>query len=281
MAPVAENRTWARRIRTMAAHGVLPHALILSGPGDRESAARFAAAAMECSSETGRPCGVCRQCRKVQEGIHPDVIWAQDTGRKELPVETVRALRKEIYIRPNDGERKVIIFPDCGQLNERDQNVLLKIVEEGPAYAAFLFCTEAADRLLPTIRSRCAELKLPCEGEEDVPDPSLCRAFATGHLLPVIETLAELDNHRIKREQLQILLRDAWRISAEALLLSCGKTAPSDLPGNDAEILSRSLTPQQLQKLTGLLKHYTAECDYNVGAGHVLGAIAAEWEKAL
>ena len=79
------------------------------------------------------------------EDIHPDVVTVQDDGHKELPVELVRQLRQDVYIRPNDGARKVYIFADCGQLNQRDQNVLLKIVEEGPAYAAFLFCAETAD----------------------------------------------------------------------------------------------------------------------------------------
>ena len=42
--------------------------------------------------------------------------------------------------------------------------MLLKTVEEGPPYAAFLFCAENASVLLPTIRSRCVEVKLPPAG---------------------------------------------------------------------------------------------------------------------
>ncbi len=276
-----ENSTWAQRLRALAQRRALPHALILSGPGDREAAARFTAAAMECSAREGRPCGVCEQCRKVREDIHPDVLWVRDTDHKELQVETIRALRREIYIRPNDGERKVIIFPNCDQLNERDQNVLLKIVEEGPPYAAFLFCTEVADRLLPTIRSRCVELKLPRQGAEAEPDLTLCRVFTTARLLPVVETLVDLENRKLKREQLQKLLQDTWRISAEAMLLQRGKAAAQGALGEGAAGLAKALTSPQLQRLTAILEHYTAECNYNVGVGHVLGAIAAEWEKIL
>ena len=50
-----ENSTFARRVRAMALHGALPHALIISGSGDRLAAARFAAAAMECTAPSGRP----------------------------------------------------------------------------------------------------------------------------------------------------------------------------------------------------------------------------------
>ena len=159
-----ENSTLARQIRTAAGHGALSHAVILSGEGDRAAAARYLAAAYVCR-ESERPCLRCAACRKVLEDIHPDVRWIADTERRELPVETLRELRRDVYIRPNEGERKVYIFSDCGQLNERDQNVLLKIVEEGPPYAAFLFCTETSAALLETIRSRCVEWKLRGSGE--------------------------------------------------------------------------------------------------------------------
>ena len=108
---------------------------------------------MECEAQSGKPCLQCRQCRKVLEDIHPDVQTVQDPDHRELPVDLLRSLRQDAYIRPNDGAAKVYIFPDCDALNQRDQNVLLKLVEEGPPYAAFLFCTETAAALLPTIRS--------------------------------------------------------------------------------------------------------------------------------
>ena len=47
-------------------------------------------------------------------------------------------------------KRQVYIIADSRQLNERDQNVLLKIVEEGPPYAAFIFCTDSPAALLET-----------------------------------------------------------------------------------------------------------------------------------
>ena len=277
----ANNFTWENQLRTLASRRALPHAMIISGPGDRIGAARFAAAAMECTATEGRPCGVCPQCRKVAQDIHPDVIWARDTQHKELQVDAIRDLRRDLYIRPNDGERKVVIFADCDQLNERDQNVLLKIVEEGPPYAAFLFCTELAGSLLPTIRSRCVELKLPRSGDEAEPDLTLCNVFARGKLLPVVETLVGLENKKIKREALEQLLVDTWRVCAEALLVQRGKPLAAGTLGEGAALLSRSLNPLQLAALTALIEHYAAECQYNVGVGHVLGAIAAEWEKTI
>ena len=149
----AENSILAAAVRRAADEHRLSHAVILTGRGDLTAAARFLAAAHVCEGEH-KPCLTCRHCRKALEGVHPDVISVQDTEHKELTVEAVRALRKDVYIRPNEAERKVYIIADCRQLNERDQNVLLKIVEEGPSYAAFIFCADSPAALLETIRSR-------------------------------------------------------------------------------------------------------------------------------
>lgn len=121
----------AARLRAAAKRGALSHALIFSGSGNRVSAARYAAAAMECTAES-KPCLACPACRKVMQDIHPDVTFGARREHKELSIDTVRAMRADAFIRPNEGARKVYIFEDCTILTEKDQNVLLKLVEEGP-----------------------------------------------------------------------------------------------------------------------------------------------------
>ena len=273
---VNENSTWVRAVRSAARRGQLSHAVILTGEGDKPSAARFIAAAHLCRGEGERPCLRCNACRKVMEGIHPDVTEVKDADRKELAVDTVRALRQDVYIRPNEGERKVYLFTDCAQLNERDQNVLLKIVEEGPPYAAFVFCADTLHALLPTIRSRCVELRL--DGGEETPGEdeaaaALCRILAKRDALALTGHLTVLENRRVKREQLLAMTEGAWQITAEALLAKCGKPGGC---GDAAQALCRAFDRRQLQALTALFRRYAGECQYNVGAGHVLGALNAE-----
>ena len=255
-----ENSIFARTVRCAAGEDRLSHAVILTGRGDLTAAARFLAAAHVCEG-TDRPCLRCRHCRKVLEGIHPDVIPVLDTEHKELTVEAVRALRKDVYIRPNEARRKVYVVSDCRQLNQRDQDVLLKVVEEGPPYAAFIFCADAPAALLETVRSRCALLKY--DGE-DAPlsdgTAELCRAFASGRLLPVTTALLSREQS-LKRETLQAQLEDC-------LLY----TSPSP---RDRQ------TARQLLGLCAASQRFAEQCDQNAGVGQILGALAVKWEELL
>ena len=277
-----ENSTLERAVRRAAEQGRLSHAIVLSGDGGLTDAARFIAAAHVCEG-TDRPCLRCRHCRKVLEGVHPDVSVIRDTEHRELTVDAVRALRQDVYIRPNEAARKVYIIADSRQLNERDQNVLLKIVEEGPPYAAFIFCTDSPAALLETVRSRCVLLKCDAPAPDALPPEAeqLCRAFARGKLLPVTTYLVSLENRRMKREELRDVLRGAWCAAAEALLLQMGKAVPDPACGETAQALAGGLDRRRLYGLTALLEKYSGECVYNVGAGHVLGALAVEWEELL
>ena len=89
---------------------------------------------------------------------------------KPITVDQVRQLRADAYIRPNEGERKVYLLEGADRMNASAQNAMLKLLEEGPAYAAFLLLAENGGGVLQTVRSRCEELSLtpvpPGEAEE-------------------------------------------------------------------------------------------------------------------
>lgn len=273
----------ARRIREAASRGTLSHALLFSGSGDLGAAAQYAAAAMECQSGQ-KPCGACSACRKVFSGIHPDVITVRDEAHKNLSVDTIRQIRSDAYIRPNEGSRKVYIFPDCTILTEQDQNVLLKIVEEGPPYAAFLFCAENASVVLQTLRSRCVELKLhPAEtGEKESSEAGveLCRLLAAGKKGSAAELMVRLEKKRLDRDGLAAMLDQARTILAAALLAQYGK-APEGPEAALATQLGKRLTKQRIMGTIELLQTYRGACAYNVGVSHVLGALAVELEEIL
>lgn len=282
MAPANPDPVFSR-IRAAAARGALSHALLFTGPGDRLAAARFAASAFQCvGPERDRPCGVCPACRKVREDIHPDVSAVRDEEHKFIAVDVVREVRRDAYIRPNEGERKVYLFPDCALLTEQDQNVLLKLVEEGPPYAAFVFCAENPAAVLQTLRSRCVELKLqpkaPQGREEDEEGEALCRCLLKRKRGSAAELAVRLEKKKLSRENLSALLERSEALLSQALVLTYGGTA-GDGDRALAEELGKRLTKTQLVRTIELMKQYRRECGYNVGPGHVLGALAAELEE--
>ena len=154
--------------RRLAAGRGLSHAYILSGPAGcgKHTLAGLLSRALVCSGPGEVPCGTCPDCRKALSGVHPDIIRAGE-GDKDLSVSAVRALRADAYIRPNEAPRKVYLLQNAHTMNQSAQNALLKLLEEGPPYAAFLLLTENAGAILPTVRSRCELLPLSPVTEEE------------------------------------------------------------------------------------------------------------------
>lgn len=150
-----ENLSAARR------KGRLSHFYLLSGPrgSGKHTLAGLIAAAMLCEEPDG-PCGVCRACRKVLSGNHPDYITIDDPSKKTVSVDLIRDARADIFIRPNEGAKKIYLFPRAQDMSLSGQNALLKVLEEPPSYGVFLLLTDNPEKLLPTVRSRCVELKL-------------------------------------------------------------------------------------------------------------------------
>ena len=141
--------------------GRISHFYLISGPSGsgKRTLARLLAAAILCRSQ-GRPCGACPACRKALGAGHPDLITIDDPEKKTVPVDLVRQARADMYIRPNEADHKIYLFPRGQDMAEPSQNALLKILEEPPAYGVFILLTENPEKLLPTVRSRCTELAL-------------------------------------------------------------------------------------------------------------------------
>lgn len=264
----------AARIRAAAANGALSHALVFSGRGDALTAAKYAACAMECTGAE-KPCLSCAHCRKVAENIHPDVSVVRDDEHTEIAVDIVREVRADAFIRPNEGARKVYIFDDCTRLNDKDQNVLLKVVEEGPPYAAFLFCAENAATLLVTLRSRCTELRLDetADGQSDDRAAELCSLLGAD-AAERCAFFTALEVKKASREELAALFSDARQILADTLVARLGL-------GRSAAEGTQRLTKTQILGTIDILDKYRKHCDYNVGVGPLLGGLAAELEEIL
>ena len=153
------NERLKENLRASLGRGHISHFYLISGPrgSGKHTLARLLAAAILCQ-ERRAPCLRCTPCRKVMEGNHPDFITVEDPEHKTTAVKIVRQFREDVFIRPNEADYKIYMFPQ--ELGLEGQNALLKILEEPPSYGVFLLLTDNPEKLLPTVRSRCTELKL-------------------------------------------------------------------------------------------------------------------------
>lgn len=167
-------------VRAMLATHV-PHALLLAGPPSvgKVSLALDLAAALLCTGADGdrRPCRACRGCRMVEHGNHPDLHRLEPDGpggqirigdRLHPEPGTVRGLAVELTLLPVEGGARVAIIRDAHRMNDDAQSALLKTLEEPPPGTTLVLCADDEERLLPTVRSRCARVRLGTVGPRDV-----------------------------------------------------------------------------------------------------------------
>ena len=159
--------------------GPVPHAVLVVGPDGvgKTTLALDLAAGLLCTAEVSiRPCRSCRACRLVERGSHPDVHRLEPTGPGRQVViggpgsrfRGVRDLISELALMPVEGGWRVAIIEGAERMNEDAQSALLKTLEEPPAGVTIVLCADGEARLLPTVRSRCARVRLGLVGPRDI-----------------------------------------------------------------------------------------------------------------
>lgn len=139
----------------------LPHACIIEGGRGtgKHTIARMCAAALACSQKHIEskpiPCLECPECKKVLEGKSPDLIFiGLEEDKATIGVDTVRFLREDVRVVPNDLDYKIYVIEDADKMTLQAQNALLLTLEEPPKYVKFFLLCENSRLLLETIRSR-------------------------------------------------------------------------------------------------------------------------------
>jgi len=161
------NDRLKKNLAESLARGHISHFYLISGPkgSGKHTLAKLLAEAILCEG-IRKPCGSCVHCRKMRSSNHPDFITVEDPEHKNVAVKIVRQIREDMFVRPNEANHKIYLFPQ--ELGIEGQNALLKILEEPPSYGVFLLLTDNPDKLLPTVRSRCTELKLQALEEKTI-----------------------------------------------------------------------------------------------------------------
>lgn len=227
------------------AKGHISHFYLISGPegSGKHTLAKLLAAAILCQ-EKRKPCLRCNPCRKVLENSHPDFITVDDPEKKTVTVDLIRQARADIYVQPNESDHKIYLFPRAQDMGVPGQNALLKILEEPPKYGVFLLLTDNPDKLLPTVRSRCTELKMQALSED------------------ILRKQLRHDFPGASEEDLSAAIyRSGGFLGQAKLLLEGGAETPPQtqqlveaLCRKDSLLLTQTLTPMEKWKRDALLE---------------------------
>ncbi len=310
------NVTLKERLARAFEKGQVSHCYLITGPtgSGKRTLAKLLTAAMQCTGEN-KPCCQCPQCSKVLGSTHPDVITVDDPEKVSVPIKLVRESCADLYIRPNEGRRKIYLFPRGQALRPDSQNTLLKCIEEPPDYGAFIFLCEHAEKMLQTIRSRCVELRL-APLSEDILRAQLLERFSSeqkkaidaaimrsaGYLGQAIELLQQTDAlapqsiaffkafcdrsssallrvlapmEKLKRDQLKPILMQWYHLLTSALSARSGMPAVR----TECELLASVCTSACLLSAIESLKQAQILLEANVSPAHICGMLAVQLQS--
>lgn len=144
--------------------GRIANAYIFHGPagvGKKLTALAFAKA-INCAGriEKAESCDMCAACKKIDSANHPDVhlVEPEEEG-SAIGIDQIRIVIRDAGLKPYEAAKKVYIIDEANNLTEEAAGALLKTLEEPSSDSVLILIAEDTGRLLPTIRSRCQEVK--------------------------------------------------------------------------------------------------------------------------
>ncbi|HMP71638.1 MAG TPA: DNA polymerase III subunit [Kiritimatiellia bacterium] len=142
--------------------GRIAHAYLVQGAPGGE-AGLFARSMLQwlfCTEEA-KPCGRCKGCHRIELRTHPDVMWIEPESRsRQISIEQTRAVCGRLAQTSLEGGWKGAVLLEADRMTQQAANALLKTLEEPPGKSILLLISDAPQAILPTILSRCQNVKL-------------------------------------------------------------------------------------------------------------------------
>ena len=248
--------------------GRIHHAYLFSGTRGvgKTSIARLLAKGLNCETGiTATPCGVCDNCREIEQGRFVDLIEIDAASRTK--VEDTRDLLDNVQYAPARGRFKVYLIDEVHMLSRHSFNALLKTLEEPPAHVKFLLATTDPQKLPVTILSRCLQFHLKALDVEQI-------RHQLEHILGVEQIAFEPRARQLLSRAADGSLRDALSLTDQAIASGDGRLT--------AESVSTMLGTLDDDQALSLIEALVAADGERVMAGvNEAAARGVEWEALL
>ena len=181
-------------------------AYLFSGPNGsaKEALALKFSAYLNCNESTMEPCGICSSCKRIiafqhenhhlivpipsdkqiSESDKRNILFTEFKRKshnpfhkisipkaKTIPISIIRNLKKELFLKSVDSDRKIVLIFDAHALCTGDAssaNAILKILEEPPNNTTFILVSDHKTELLPTILSQCQIINFPILQNDEI-----------------------------------------------------------------------------------------------------------------
>jgi DNA polymerase-3 subunit delta' len=105
----------------------------------------------------GDCCDECSSCKKIDSGVHPDLLVISPEGG-QIRIEEIRSINDTLSLKPFEGRWKVVVVDEASTMNPYAANAFLKTLEEPPKDSLIILVSSNPERLPDTIRSRCSRV---------------------------------------------------------------------------------------------------------------------------
>lgn len=140
-------------------------------------------------------------------------------------IDDIREIRKQSMYMPVEGKCRVWLLDECHKLSNDAMNALLKALEDTPLHVFYILATTDPQKLLPTIRGRCAKFNVSLLNENQLYRllRKVCRSEEVSIEKEILEQIAQ-DSEGHPRNALQIL-EQVMSVDPEKRLAVAKKTA--------------------------------------------------------